>query len=212
MRGGVFSQSTRRKIMDRDDGCCVAALDYLEARIAVQPNGCWLWTLKPYSTGYAMANVNGCRESAHRLSYRLVKGPIPVGLVLDHVCHNNDPDCFADNLCPHRRCVNPDHLEAVPPRTNSLRGKTTPAANALKTTCPRGHAYGHVDPKRGWRKCFECKNEQVRAGQTVRGKYATECVNGHAYTPENTLKVTKGRACRECNRLRLADRRAEARA
>jgi hypothetical protein len=30
----------------------------------------------------------------------------------------------------------------------------------------------------------------------------TACVNGHAYTPSNTRLTPKGRACRECARLR----------
>jgi hypothetical protein len=55
-------------------------------------------------------------------AYILFRGDIPVGMDIDHLCHNADPDCVSDASCPHRRCVNPKHLEAVTHRVNTLRG------------------------------------------------------------------------------------------
>jgi hypothetical protein len=61
---------------------------------------------------------------AHRLYYELVKGPIPKGLVIDHLCRN-------------RCCVNPDHLEPVTMRENvHVR-----AVKKVTTHCPNGHEY-----------------------------------------------------------------------
>ncbi len=65
---------------------------------------------------------------AHRFSYELANGPIPEGLQIDHLCRN-------------RGCVRPDHMEAVTPRVNYLRGDSVPAKNARKTECKRGHPF-----------------------------------------------------------------------
>ena len=44
----------------------------------------------------------------------------------------------------------------------------------------------------------------LRSGLTRAGRNArkTACIRGHAFTPENTLIVPRGRQCRECRRLR----------
>lgn len=66
--------------------------------------GCWLWRGTIYSNGYGvLTDGRRRRVGVHRLAYALAKGPIPDGLVIDH-------------LCCQPICVNPDHLEAV---TNS---------------------------------------------------------------------------------------------
>jgi hypothetical protein len=45
---------------------------------------------------------------AHRVSYEAAYGPIPAGLHIDH-------------LCRVRKCVRPEHLEAVTQGENNLR-------------------------------------------------------------------------------------------
>jgi hypothetical protein len=37
-------------------------------------------------------------------------GPVPAGMVLDHLCHTLATDCIGGPRCQHRRCVNPAHL------------------------------------------------------------------------------------------------------
>ena len=93
----------------------------------VQENGCWDWVGYVLPGGYGQLGVEG-NVRAHRYYYELEYGPIPEGLVIDHLCCNP-------------RCVRPDHLEAVTRRENTLRGTNPAAMRARRTHCPQGHAY-----------------------------------------------------------------------
>ena len=116
-------------------------------------SGCWLWCGTRVHGGYGHfwigSRSDGTRRAvyAHRWSYAYFVGPIPKGLTLDH-------------LCRVRCCVNPDHLEPVTQRENTLRGDTITTRNARKTHCPRGHPYDdantYVSPK-GLRMCRICR-------------------------------------------------------
>ena len=102
--------------------------------------------------GYGEFYWRGEHLSAHRVAYEEAKGPIPRGLVLDH-------------LCRHPWCVRPTHLEAVTHRVNLLRGEGVPAQNARKVLCKRGHNEWTVH-RRGRRspirRCKACERERVR--------------------------------------------------
>lgn len=76
-------------------------------------DSCWVWMGATSHHGYAMTTVAGKQRVAHRAFYELIVGEIPEGLVLDHLCHGWDQECRKGSLCPHRRCVNPDHLEPL---------------------------------------------------------------------------------------------------
>jgi hypothetical protein len=110
-----------------------------------EPNsGCWLWAGYADKLDYGILSViRGDKWKhiyAHRLSYELLRGPIPAGLDLDHKCRVH---------C----CVNPDHLEPVTRKENLRRGMSySPAANAARGRkvsatmrsrqyCKRGHEY-----------------------------------------------------------------------
>jgi len=111
---------------------------------------CWLWTGFIHPSGYGRVMLTGAVRQAHRVAYEFVRGPIPEGLVLDH-------------LCRVRNCVNPDHLEPVMQRINVLRGAGPGAKHALVTHCPKGHPYDTKNTyfaKRG-RDCRTCHNERV---------------------------------------------------
>jgi hypothetical protein len=104
-------------------------------------SGCWLWTAGCFDNGYAAFSV-GQNRPGHVIAYELTIGPVPDGLQLDHTCH--DPTRCAPP-CPHRRCVNPAHLEPVTPRENTLRSGALSALNAAKTQCPEGHPLSGVN-------------------------------------------------------------------
>lgn len=141
------------------------------------PDECWPWLASLWKNGYGKLGAGGKYGGslvAHRIAYELAYGPIPKGLEIDHLCH--DPAvCKLANECPHRRCQNPTHLEAVPHRINCLRGGAPlpilGILNAAKTHCPKGHAYDLVFSD-GKRYCRTCRNEQQRE-RYWRGKAET---------------------------------------
>lgn len=118
-----------------------------------EPNtGCWLWGLSLTAEGYGRYRVRG-DTYAHRLAWTALRGPIPDGLYIDHLCRN-------------RACCNPEHLEPVTARENVLRSPH----HRWKTHCLRGHAFmeentlWRFDKRSGQmqRKCRECDRMRKR--------------------------------------------------
>ena len=109
-------------------------------------HGCWFWK-GARANGYGYVRWKGKVEPAHRVVYRILRGPIPEGKELDHLCRN-------------RPCVNPDHLESVTSKQNTLRGEGATAKNARKTHCKHGHRFTrantYIIPSTGHRQCNIC--------------------------------------------------------
>ena len=143
-------------------------------KVVVDPEtGCWEWSAARTQGGYGVFWFDGKQHYAHRVAYELVKGKIPEGLELDH-------------LCRHRACVRPDHLEAVTHKENLLRGETFQAANAAKTHCPQGHPYSgdnlYVTPD-GERECRTCRAESARRYRARKKKGADLANEADARAP-----------------------------
>jgi hypothetical protein len=109
---------------------------------------CWEWLANRDKDGYGKLKVANVTYRAHRYVWELMVGPIPDGLVIDHLCRN-------------RGCVNPDHMEPVTVAENLHRGFSIQAQNARRERCPRGHEYRHTQGN-GWRHCHECNNQKRR--------------------------------------------------
>ena len=131
-----------------------SAIERFENFVDRRPDGCWLWTAAISDTGYGSI-WNGDRiVNVHKWAYEHFVGPVAEGLQLDH-------------LCRVRHCCNPEHLEPVTPRENSLRSESLNAQNARKTHCIRGHEFTPENTIRrvdrpNVRGCRECKRLRDR--------------------------------------------------
>lgn len=135
-----------------------------DAVVVRGPQGCWFLDGKHVRPdGYVCVDRDGTKAFAHRWSYEKHVGPIPAGHDLDHLCHTADTSCPGGRTCPHRACIRPDHLEPVPSRVNTLRGRGVAAKHAATTHCPAGHPYDtantllHRDGKRRCRTCVRSR-------------------------------------------------------
>lgn len=132
--------------------------DRMERKLQMEPtSGCWLWTGAADGHGYGHINIGGRFPAVHRVMYELERGPIPVGLVLDHLCRTP-------------LCCNPDHLEPVTQRENLRRGFHWQAA---KTHCKNGHALAgdnlfYIGTGRACRICERARKRRYRERMATR--------------------------------------------
>ncbi len=120
-------------------------------------DGCWTWRGARFSgTDRGQFKAQGKTHKAYRFSYEIIKGEIPQGLTIDHLCRNPN-------------CVNPWHLEAITQRENNLRVPRD-------QFCSRGH-----QRIAGTRRCDICSKE-VSALRKRRYKLAKE--SAHEFSLE----------------------------
>jgi hypothetical protein len=134
--------------------------DRFDEKYVVKETGCWEWIGSLNAGGYGTFHMPKKPELAHRFSYQRTHGRIKEGLELDHLCRN-------------RRCVNPDHLEQVTRRENTVRGagpeklreRQRAISDQRTEKCANGHSYLERAPyfdTEGHRHCRECKMESQR--------------------------------------------------
>ena len=130
------------------------------SKVAIAKNGCWEWQASCDRLGYGRFR-GGENVLAHRVSYELFVGQLKDGLDIDHLCRNTG-------------CVNPAHLEQVTTRENVWVRAINPPGKlqALRTHCPRGHAYDEANTRRrgNMRDCRTCSREVHRPRYLARLK------------------------------------------
>ena len=133
-------------------------------RLVRDASGCLIWPGGQSGNGYGKvaAPRNGGKQIGlvvHRVVWIKERGPIPLGLVLDH---------DGPNGCHNHACAEPSHLQVVTFRHNVvITGTGFAAQNALKRTCLAGHSLSGANlmPNAvalGWRACVECSRERDR--------------------------------------------------
>lgn len=153
-----YKRAFRGLDMDAPIAIPIPILERFMQKVEVAPTGCIEWVGATNGVGYGMFFVRweagkDVRMLAHRWNYERVRGAIPEGLHLDHLCRNT-------------LCVNPEHLEAVTQRENSLRGTGMSARHAVKTHCDSGHPFSGDNlafrSNGRWRDCLECRRAKHR--------------------------------------------------
>lgn len=99
-------------------------------------DGCWGWLQGHNPEGYAMWQPSGefavqfgtaMRQMAYRVMWELLRGPIPEGLDIDHMCRM-------------KGCINPDHLDPVTRQVNLRRaGVLDNRQHRPRIFCKYGH-------------------------------------------------------------------------
>lgn len=119
---------------------------------------CWTWP-GANNKGYGQVSLDGRMQQVHRVVFEHLRGPIPDGLHLDHLCR----------VPP---CCNPDHLDPVTHAVNVQRGQHHKQGFAFRQFCDRGHELTPENVARwGDRKqacCLPCRREKVRANRARR--------------------------------------------
>lgn len=129
----------------------IPAVDRVLRTVKKTKRGCWIPDRFIMRNGYTQVAVQGKMLMSHRVVYEALVGPIPDGMVLDHLCRN-------------RACVNPKHCEPVSMRENNRRGLTPAGENARKTHCQNGHEFTPENTAvySGHRMCRICNREYQR--------------------------------------------------
>lgn len=141
------------------------------AKTEVQADGCILWTGYTSEVGYGTLPVKGKHVMAHRFAWERENGPIPKGMVIDHLCWN-------------RACVNVEHLRVVTTTQNNQNRKGASAVSksgvrgVSPSTRPKGwKVHVQANGKRYHGGYFKTLEEAERVAIALRAKHMTHTQN-----------------------------------
>jgi len=122
------------------------------SKVNVTESGCWLWQSHINWQGYPIYWNPGSSQRAHIVIYEALRGPVPIGKELDHLCNK-------------RSCVSIFHLDAATHKENMTR--------ALRTHCRKGHPLWGPNllllrRRGGERVCRTCDNSRRREARLLR--------------------------------------------
>lgn len=165
--------------------------------VPCEKTDCWFWRGRCTGDGYPRWGMS----YAHRMAWKLARGPIPDGLFVLHRCDNPS-------------CVNPDHL-FVGTQSDNMRDMVEKGRQRggapRKTHCKNGHAlvdgnlYQYTLPSgRPIRNCRQCMLDRSRARYQKLKAPRIVCENGHDIAGENAWTVVSpaGKTIVRCKKCR----------
>lgn len=152
---------------------------------------CLTWNACTSDGGYGrFKNQDSVLVYSHVWAWETVHGrAVADGHDVDHQCHNYEM-CTLGRACPHRACVNADHLQEITKHENWARSNTPSAQRARQTHCSgcgaslmpgSPHLYLTPDGRR------ECRRCQARRDRAYRARKHARKVNGLAQAGQLTL-------------------------
>ncbi len=138
-----------------------------EISLQIKPSGsCLLFTGSKNQGGYGHVSIGGNVFMVHRVIWEYLRGKIPDGKEIDHLCKN-------------RSCINVNHLEPVTRRENILRSNAPSGIKSRQTLCKYGHdlmdptntiiMIRNGNPNRHCRLCLnleQMKRKYIKKGKT----------------------------------------------
>jgi len=105
----------------------------------------------PRGYGTIYSYDDGRKVYVHRLVYERTIGPVPEGWDVDHV---------AARGCRSKKCINPDHLEAVTHGENQKRIRLTVCRAGLHDLTDPANIRWSPQGRRGCRACWNVRSRE----------------------------------------------------
>jgi hypothetical protein len=122
--------------MPLDPEACRALVAGWAAAVVALESGCAVYGSGTRTDGYRRVQVAGRGAYVHRIALvAALNRDIAPGMQVGHKCHDEAAargECRGGRSCPHRACVNPDHLYEQSEHDNWLASPHTPVGRAAR--------------------------------------------------------------------------------